>query len=283
VIPAAQAGDVLDQRYHIVKMIGRGAMADVFEAKDSQTGDEVAIKLMRSNIAKDLKAAQRFEQEARLQERVSHRNVARVYGHGLFMGKPFLALELLRGRSLLDVLRKNGRVAPVQAASYGWQALDGLAATHAAGVLHRDLKPANLMLEPSQGPIERVVLIDFGFASLGAKTGLTAVGHVVGSISYLAPERLQGIEPDERADLYGIGVILYELLVGRPPFTGGDVQVVQHHIRTAPQPPSAVLPEADLPMALEDLVMRALSKSPDDRPPSARAMAEELDRAINAG
>src|SRR5690606_20718710 len=147
------------------------------------------------------------------------------------------------------VLRTHGRVPPVQAASYGWQALQGLAATHAAGVLHRDLKPANLMLEPSLGPVERIVLIDFGFAALGPNTGLTALGHVVGSLSYLAPERLQGLEAGPPADLYGVAVILSELLVGAPPFRGGDMELVNQHIQAPPLPPSQAAPDAAIPAA----------------------------------
>ncbi|RMH42468.1 MAG: serine/threonine protein kinase [Deltaproteobacteria bacterium] len=261
-------------------MIGRGAMADVFEAEDTRDGGLVALKLLRAAVARDAVARERFRVEAEVQRRIVHRNVARIFDAGVYHTKPYLAMELLRGRSLLTVLRQERTVPPFRAASYAWQALQGLAATHAAGVLHRDLKPANLMLEPSEGPIERVVLIDFGFASIGVATGLTGIGSVVGTLSYLAPERLRGQSPDGRADVYGVGVILYELLVGRPPFDGGDAEIMRGHLQVEPVPPSRVAPDADIPPALERVVLRALAKFPESRFGSAAEMADAIEAAL---
>jgi len=255
-------------------------MADVFEAEDRRHGQAVALKILRAAVARDQEALERFHNEAVVQERIQHRNVARLYDVGICAARPYLAMELLLGRSLLTVIRKEGTVEPFRAASYGWQALQGLAATHAAGVLHRDLKPANLMLEPSEGPIERIVLIDFGFASLGVSTGLTAMGHVVGSLSYLAPERLRGEKPDGRADLYGVGIIIYELLVGRPPFEGGDMGLIMAHMNEPPKRPSAANPDAKIPEALEAVIMRSLAKFADERYESAAAMADSIEAAL---
>lgn len=278
---AANPGDVIDDRYEVVRMIGRGAMADVFEARDAQAPDAlVALKILRAAVAKDPEAVQRFEHEVRVQEMIAHRNVARLFGAGVWDASPYLVMELLRGRSLLDVLKAEGAVGVVRAASYAWQALQGLHATHAVGVLHRDLKPANLMLEPSPGPVERVVLIDFGFASLGAATGLTMQGTVVGTLSYMAPERLTGGAVDVRADVYGVGCILYELLVGRAPFASeDDMEIMRGHIERMPEPPSRANPAASIPPELDEVVMRALAKHPDDRPADAAAMALELQLA----
>jgi serine/threonine-protein kinase len=278
--PAAKAGDIIDDRYRIVRMIGRGAMADVFEAEDQSEGRHVAIKVLRANVAREPESVERFENEAHVQERIVHRNVAQLYGAGMYGAKPFLAMELLRGRSLYTELEREGRVPVFRAASYAWQALQGLQATHEAGVLHRDLKPANLMLEESEGPIDRIVLIDFGFAALGVATGLTAMGTVVGTLSYLAPERLQGESPDARADVYGMGVILYELLVGLPPFQGGDLDVIHQHIHDAPVPPSRAAPDVEIPGPIEAIILRAVAKAREDRYDSASAMADAIEDAL---
>jgi len=280
VTPAAKAGDIIDERYRIVRMIGRGAMADVFEAEDPQEGRSVALKILRANVARDQEARERFQIEAHVQERVEHRNVARLYHVGVTQSKPYLVMELLRGRSLLTVIRKEGPIDVFRAASYAWQGLQGLAATHAAGVMHRDLKPANLMLEPSEGPIDRIILIDFGFASLGVATGLTGIGTVVGTLSYLAPERLRGERPDGRADVYGMGIILYELLVGVPPFVGTDAEIMKAHIETPPVPPSQARPYANIPPALDEAIVKSLAKYPDERFGSAGAMADAIETAL---
>ncbi len=278
--PAAKAGDIIDGRYRIAGMIGRGAMADVFEAEDQRDRRAVALKILRASVARDPEARDRFQIEASVQERIEHRNVARLYHVGVTNSKPYLVMELLRGRSLLTVIRKQGPIEVFRAASYAWQGLQGLAATHAAGVLHRDLKPANLMLEPSEGPIDRIILIDFGFASLGVATGLTGVGTVVGTLSYLAPERLRGERPDGRADVYGMGIILYELLVGEPPFQGTDAEIMHAHIDTPPVPPSQLKPYASIPPKLDEAILRSLAKFPDERYGSAAAMADAIEAAL---
>ncbi len=280
VTPAAKAGDIIDERYRIVRMIGRGAMADVFEAEDQQDSQPVALKILRASVARDREARERFEIEAQVQERIEHRNVARLFHVGVTNAKPYLVMELLRGRSLLTLIRKEAPIEVFRAASYAWQGLQGLAATHAAGVLHRDLKPANLMLEPSEGPIDRIVLIDFGFASLGVSTGLTGIGTVVGTLSYLAPERLRGERPDGRADVYGIGIILYELIVGEPPFQGTDAEIMKAHLDTPPVPPSQRKPYANIPPALDEAIVRSLAKYPDERYGSAAAMADAIEAAL---
>jgi serine/threonine-protein kinase len=267
--------------YTIVRAIGRGAMADVYEARDG-AGAPFAIKVLRSVTARDPEALARFEREAHVQELVRHPNVATIFGVGTTPhGAPYLVLELLRGRSLAAILREHGRLGARAAVTCAWQALHGLQATHAVGVLHRDLKPGNLMLEPADGG-ERVVLIDFGFAALEGAAGITQQGTVVGSLSYLAPERLRGEDADERSDLYGLAVVLYELLVGRPPFVGDDVDVLQGHLSGAPVPPSVAAPDAKIPQAVDALVLRALAKDRAGRPASATDMAGEIEAAARA-
>lgn len=282
--PAAQPGEIIDGRYQVVRLIGRGSMADVFEALDSQTKQGIALKILRGQIARNNEAVERLRREAHVQSLISHRNVAAVYGGGATAkNEPYLVVELLQGMSLRRVMRTKGAVEPQFAASYIWQALQGLAAAHSVGVFHRDLKPANLMLEPSPGPVERVVLIDFGFAAQEGGARLTKVGHVVGSLAYIAPERLDGDPGSAAADLYALGVILYELLAGRRPFVPEDeMQLINMQIHDKPEPPSAVAPEKEIPASLESVVMRCLAKSPGDRAPNATAMAKEIEDAMAA-
>lgn len=274
---ADRTGALIDGRYRLEKMIGRGAMADVYRARDDEAGQTVAVKILRDQTARDPEAVARFQREADVQARVSHKNVAALYASGVTDdAEPYLVVELLRGHSLRAVLKQGGKVAPARAVSYAWQALQGLAAVHAQGVLHRDLKPANLMLEPSPGPVERVILIDFGFATLEGGAKLTARGHVVGSLTYLAPERLRGRAADPRSDLYAVGVILFELLAGRAPFVGADdFELISAHLHDEPPPLAVLAPDA--PRALCELVARALAKEPEARFASAAAMAAALE------
>ncbi len=280
--PAAQPGEIIDGRYQVVRLIGRGSMADVFEAVDSETKRGVALKILRGQIARNQEAVRRLQREAHVQSLIHHRNVAAVYGGGATAkNEPYLVVELLQGMSLRRVLHTRGSVEPHFAASYIWQSLQGLNAAHTAGVFHRDLKPANLMLEPSPGPVERVVLIDFGFAAQEGGDRLTQTGHVVGSLAYLAPERLEGDPGSAGADLYSLGVILYELLAGRRPFVAEDeVALIHMQLDEPPIPPSQAAPDKQIPASLEAVVMRCLSKSPSQRAPSAAAMATEIEAAM---
>jgi serine/threonine-protein kinase len=276
-----QPGEIIDGRYEIARLIGRGAMAHVYGAMDTRANRPVAVKILNQSVLNDKEILARFTREARAQEMVEHRNVASLFGGGMTaLRQPYLVVELLRGRSLRTVLRRERRVGAIRAASYCWQALQGLAACHTQGILHRDLKPANMMLEPSEGPIERVVLIDFGFASLEGSSRLTRQGHVVGSLSYLAPERLRGDDGDERSDLYAVGIVFYELLCGVPPFVAADdFDLIAKHLDEPPAPPSQAEPEADIPPALEAVIMRALSKRPSQRYRNATEMAQHIEAA----
>jgi serine/threonine protein kinase len=270
---------VIGDRFRLDELIGRGAHAEVFRALDVETSAFVALKILRHTHIDDPTTKARFVREADVQARLRHRNVAALLATGVTdKQEPYLAVELLRGKTLRSVIKGEGRVSPVRAASYAWQALAGLTAVHAQGVLHRDLKPANIMLEPSPGPVERVVLIDFGFATFEGSAALTMQGTVVGSLTYMAPERLRGEQPDARADLYAIGIILYELLIGTPPFNAqDDFALIEQQLNDEP----ALVHELDpsLPEALDDVIARALAKDPVERFASAGEMAAALERA----
>lgn len=277
-------GQVIDGRYEIVEYLGRGAMAEVFRAHDRRRDRAVALKILHRDLVQNAEAMQRFQREARAQEMIQHRNVAALHGGGVTASQePYLVVELLQGRSLRTVLRDERRVALGRAVDYCSQALEGLAAIHTLGIYHRDLKPANVMLETEGSGAERVVLIDFGFALLEGSSKLTLQGHVVGSLSYMAPERLAGKPSDERSDVYAMGIILYELLVGRPPFMAeDDYQLIHAHLAEEPVLPSVAAPQCGVTPELERVLLRALRKNPDERPQSAAQMNRELQQALAA-
>ncbi|HEY3807653.1 MAG TPA: serine/threonine-protein kinase [Kofleriaceae bacterium] len=278
----SRIGLVIGDRFRVDAALGRGAMAEVYQALDLSTQAFVALKILRHTAVEDAVSLARFAREAEVQAKLRHRNVASLLATGVTdRHEPFLALELLRGKSLRSVLKTEGRIAPRRAASYAFQALQGLAAVHAAGVLHRDLKPANIMLEPSAGPVDRVVLIDFGFATFEGSAKLTLQGTVVGSLTYIAPERLRGESTDQRADLYAIGVILFELLAGRPPFTANDdFDLIAQHLDDPPPKLREIDPS--LPAALDAVLARALEKAPGERYTDALEMAVALEVAAQS-
>jgi serine/threonine-protein kinase len=271
-----RTGQVIGQRFRTDALIGRGAMAEVYRALDLETQAHVALKILKKSLSGDPAAKRRFTREAEVQARLRHPNIAALHATGTTeKDEPYLVVELLRGKTLRNVIRTETRVSPRRAASYAWQALQGLAVVHEHGILHRDLKPANLMLEPSPGPIERVVLIDFGFATLEGAAKLTLEGTVVGSLTYISPERLRGERPDQRSDLYSIGAILFEMLHGAPPFfAANQVALIEMHLDAEPPPLDASLPEA-----LREVVDHALAKYPADRYPDATTMASALEAA----
>ncbi len=274
---------MIGDRFRLDELIGRGAMAEVYRALDLTTSAYVALKILRHTHITDATSLARFKREAEVQARLRHRNVAALLATGITTDKrePYLAVELLRGKTLRGVVKAEGRIPPRRAASYAWQALQGLSAVHAAGITHRDLKPANIMLEPSPGPVERVVLIDFGFATFDGSAKLTQQGTVVGSLTYMAPERLRGEPTDARADLYAIGVILFELLTGQPVFqSNDDYELIDMHVNA--EPPRLQSIDPTLPGALDDVVQRALAKYPDERYASATEMATALEHAAQA-
>jgi eukaryotic-like serine/threonine-protein kinase len=275
--PADRIGQVIGRQYRLDALIGRGAMADVYRALDLATAAYVALKILRQHLDDyDPAARQRFAREADVQALLRHRNVAALLATGVTgEDEPYLVVELMRGKSLRGVIKSEGAIDPRRAASYAYQALQGLDAVHSAGILHRDLKPANIMLEPAAGPIERIVLIDFGFATFEGSAKLTQQGAIVGSLAYIAPERLRGETIDHRSDLYSIGIILHELLVGKPPFGAeDDYDLVEMHLD---HEPPALPPH--LPRELDAVIARALAKQQDDRYMDAATMAVALQEA----
>jgi tRNA A-37 threonylcarbamoyl transferase component Bud32 len=260
--------------FRILRRLGAGGMGVVYLAEDTRLGRRVALKVLRPELAAQEVYRRRFLREARAAAAVRSDHVVTVYHVGEDGGAPYLAMELLPGRSLDAWLRAGHRPSPAEAARIGRQAAEGLAAAHARGLVHRDVKPGNLWLEDVAGGW-RVKVLDFGLARLAAEGPLTQTGLVVGTPAYMAPEQAAGQAVDGRADLFSLGCVLYELCTGAQPFAAGDALAVLHRLAThTPLPPWQRNPA--VPAALSDLVVRLLAKRPEDRPASAAAVAAEL-------
>src|SRR6266700_4288828 len=269
-----QAGTVLGGRYRLGEPIGRGGMGTVWRAVDTVLGREVAVKVLVLQIDGDPDTRARFRREARVLARLAHPRLGGIHDYGEDDGRAFTVMEFISGETLQGLLARTGRITAADAAEIAAQVAEGLHAAHKAGILHRDVKPGNIILG-EQG----VKLVDFGIA-LGAEDDrLTATGTLIGSATYVAPERGTGGPATPASDIYSLGVVLYQMLAGTPPFTGSDpVQLVAAHSHS-PVPP---LP-ADVPEALANCCLRAMAKDPARRPPSALAFASLLREAGRPG
>jgi serine/threonine-protein kinase len=208
-------GRILATRYRLLERIGAGGMATVWRARDLRLERDVAVKILRPQFAEDAEFVARFETEARHAASVSHPNVATVFDTGIDGGEPFIVMELVDGPSVADNLRARGPLPPGQAIDVAAAAARALAAAHRRGLIHRDVKPANILV----GREGRVRLADFGIARALTTTRVTAPGTVLGSIPYLSPEQARGEEASAAGDVFSLGVVLYEMLTGRLPWT----------------------------------------------------------------
>jgi serine/threonine protein kinase len=284
----AQAPDEIGRLgpYRVLKVLGQGGMGVVFEAEDPQLERTVALKAMLPEVAKRPVARERFLREARATAKIEHDHIVTIYQVGEDRGVPFLAMQLLKGMSLEDYLKKKyggkaGKPLPLDTViKLGREIAKGLAAAHDKGLIHRDIKPANIWLDASAGG--RVKILDFGLARAneGDTSGLTKVGTIVGSPSYMAPEQARSDKVDARADLFSLGCVLYRLCTGRLPFRGEDA--VATMVAAATEEPPAVRDlNPEVPPTLAELVRKCLAKKPEDRPASARAVIEAI-QAIEA-
>ena len=274
--PPLAIGSCFARRFQIAGILGEGGMARVYRARDAETGHDVALKVLPASASGDLEA--RFDREARNALRLDHPGCVRVLATGRAVcGSRFIAMEKLDGGTLRDELA--GDELPVErAVAIARELCEGLAHAHARGVIHRDLKPENVMIA---GPERRAVLIDFGLSELEGDAALTASGSCVGSPSYLAPERILGRDYDGRADLYAVGVMLFEMLTGERPFSGDSpLETARHHLEKPP--PSVTDLRPDAPAALAAICAMALEKRPEARFRDAEHMAGVLADACRA-
>ena len=270
-----QPGDLVDARFEVVRLAGRGGMGEVYQARDRQSGDTVAVKVLRGD-ALDLRA--RFEREARVLAELRHPGIVRYVAHGLLPSdEVYLAMEWLEGEDLGQRLRR-GVLSVAETLSIVTAAADALDLAHERGIVHRDIKPANIFLE--RGSVERVRVLDFGVARLlGATRAMTEVGAAIGTPSYMAPEQARGEEGvDARCDVFALGCVLFECLVGKPAFVGEHVLAVLAKVLFH-EPPDLRTLRPEAPAALSDLLCAMLSKDRAGRPRDARDLLARL-RAV---
>ncbi|MGH2572099.1 MAG: protein kinase domain-containing protein [Actinomycetota bacterium] len=266
-------------RYVLEELIATGGMASVWRARDEVLARMVAVKVLRPELAADPGFAERFQREAVAAARLTHPNIISVFDAGQDEGIRYIVMEHFEGATLRELLGRKGGMDPAQALELILPVLAALAFAHSAGLTHRDVKPANILV----GGDGRVKVTDFGIAKAAFDTyDLTATGAVIGTARYLSPEQVHDGEVDGRSDLYSLGVVLYEMLTGRPPFAGeNDLATAMMRLSRAPLPPSAIRP--GIPADLETAVLRALARNPQDRFPSADAMRAALERHAGWG
>ena len=276
---------VIAGKYKILKKIGEGGMGSVYIANQDPIDRKVAVKVLLGKLAEDEIAVKRFEQEAKAISRMQHPNTVTIYDFGKTGEETgerlYIVMEYLRGRTLTQVLRADGQLEPHRAARIMRQVCASLADAHTAGIIHRDLKPDNIFLTEVGGDKDWVKVLDFGVAKLADSEGagtLTQTGMIFGTPKYMSPEQAEGRPIDYRADIYALGVVLYELLVGRPPFVADTpVGLLLKHISEPPPAFGQIRPDLAIDPQIEAITMKALEKRPEARHQIVSELAAELE------
>ena len=264
----------------VLRLLGTGAHGDVYEAEHRILGRRVAIKVLHPDVAASQELTARFVREARAVNYIRHPGVVDIYDIGLLPdGRPYCVMELLPGRTLADLLRERAPIPPAEVVAYLAPLCEALGAAHTAGVVHRDVKASNVMVLREGSP-PTVKLLDFGVAKVveAGAAGITTIGQQLGSLASMSPEQVRGQPVDARADVYALGVLLYQLLTGRLPFESTDpAEVERMHLDAPPPRPSALAP---VPSGFDAVVARCLEKIPDRRFPSTQAVLEAAREAL---
>ena len=274
VVPGAR----IDGRYEVLNRLGAGGMGTVFRARDLDLEQLVAVKVVR--LDRSPQTGERFRSEIRLARRIKHKNVCSLWANGYEGNVAYVAMELVEGRDLRQLLRERGQLPWLEACEIAVQGAEGLQAIHEAGVIHRDLKAANVMID-AQGVVR---LVDFGIAKASLKdaeasrqadSSITDTGQVVGSVEYMSPEQVRAAPLDARSDIYSFGIVLFELFTGRVPFRGDTpMSTMLKHLEDPPPLDGPVV--ALWPHDLRHILHRALAKAPEERYPSTRALLADL-------
>ena len=272
---------LLGDRYELEGVVGRGGMAEVYRARDLRLDRVVAIKTLRADLARDQTFQARFRREAQSAASLNNPSIVAVYDTGEDMSTgtpiPFIVMEFVDGKTVRELLNEGHRLLPERTLEIVSGVLRALEYSHQAGIVHRDIKPGNVMVTRN-GDIK---VMDFGIARAmsDAQATMTQTAQVIGTAQYLSPEQARGERVDTRSDLYSTGCLMYELLVGRPPFTGDSpVAIAYQHVRENPIPPSRVDPE--IPGWADAIVLKAMAKDPGDRYQSAGEMSNDIQRAL---
>jgi serine/threonine protein kinase len=274
-------GKIVRDRYQITELLGKGAMGVVYKATQLNDGKDVAIKVLHTHLSSDADAIQRFQYEAKAASALMHPNIVRLYDFGMTQsGQPYIAMEFLEGRTLGEIIREKRFFNTKEALPVMRQICEALAEAHSYGVLHRDIKPANIMMMNRFGQDNFVVVLDFSISKVINKFSdfdTTTPGLVLGSPAYMSPERFKGSGGDFRADIYSMGIIMFQMLAGRPPFKSSDLYALMNDVvSTAPPLVRDINPESDVPDSLQETITRALNKEPKDRQSNIKQMLGEI-------
>lgn len=281
-------GLILDSKYKLIESLGQGGMGSVFRAQRLHIGDEVAVKLLHRDLVREQKALERFRREARTAAMIRHPNVVSIHDFNdgtSEASEAYIVMELVRGRSLGDLLRREGRMSSPRAVRLMHDICAGVGVAHRQGLLHRDLKPDNVIVVPPshEDEEETAKVVDFGLAKVRdvtAATALTHTGAVIGTLYYMSPEQCSGDELDARADVYSLGAMFYEMLTGGPPFRSNNFAgLISKHLH---EPPPPFPRELQIPPALEAVCLRALAKDRHQRQSDAIGFGRELENALTA-
>lgn len=277
------APELIAGRYALGEIIGSGGMSEVYAATDTVLGRDVAVKMLRRDLARDINFRERFRREAQNSGKLNHPAIVAVFDTGEqkidALNTPYIVMERVHGRTLRDIVRESGPMAPAEAARTLIPVAQALQASHDAGIIHRDIKPANVMITNTGS----VKVMDFGIARAldDATSAMTQTSAVIGTAQYLSPEQARGKLADARSDVYALGCVLYETLTGRPPFEGDTpFAVAYQHVQEEPTRPSEFIADISPTAAinLDAVVLTAMAKHPADRYQTARAMEEDLER-----
>ncbi|HEY8168965.1 MAG: Stk1 family PASTA domain-containing Ser/Thr kinase [Candidatus Limnocylindrales bacterium] len=271
-----QIGELLGDRYRLTELLGEGGMATIFLGHDTKLERDVAIKVLRPEYGRDAAFVARFKQEANAAASLSHPNVVQVYDYGTDDAGPYIVMEYVDGQDLGEILRDRGFVPSAAAARIAMQVADGLAAAHAMGIVHRDVKPSNVLVSVAG----QVKVADFGIARALSEAQLTLPGQTLGSVRYLSPEQARGEAVGAATDIYALGLVLSEMLTGRPVWTGDTAGAVAM-ARLTEDPPAPSSIRADVNPALDSIVKKALARDPAQRFGSAGAFSDALGQFLS--
>ena len=276
-------GTVIDGRYEVEALVGEGGMGTVYAARHRVLGKRFALKVLRKDLARDGEIAARFLQEARTAAAVSHPGLVEITDFGtLPTRQPFFVMEFLEGQSLATLIRRGGPIPAARGVDLVRQLAEALGAAHEQAIVHRDLKPDNIHVATDGAGRDHVTIVDFGLAKVIGASRLTRAGVVFGTPHYMSPEQATGEATDHRADIYALGVVMYEMFTGRVPFEADSYMgVLTKHMYMAPTPPSQLVGTAKLG-ALEDILLRCLEKKPAHRYASLRELLDDVARVLEA-
>lgn len=269
-------GQKIDGRYQIIRTIGEGGMANVYLAYDTILEREVAVKVLRGDLANDEKFVKRFQREAKAASSLNHPNIVEMYDVGEDDGNYFIVMEYVNGKTLKNLIKKRGALSLSETIDIMLQLTSGIACAHDSYIIHRDIKPQNVMILEDG----RVKITDFGIAVALNSTELTQTNSVMGSVHYLPPEQANGSGATVKSDIYSLGILMYELLTGKLPFKGDNaVEIAIKQMKD--RLPSIIAQNPNVPQSVENVVLRACAKNPENRYESVREMHEDLKTVLS--